>query len=332
MSRHCYIVYGLRLESSLPMPGVFPVQAAHHPGVSDVFVCWDGPTTREFSTASTPLLFEGVKRVGGASHRFRVWRTSDAIHARFSLSSEEVDFALAPSGDQIRISWTPGFPVEDVPAFLLGPVMGCLLRLHGRMLLHAGVVGVDAGAVAILADKGQGKSTLVAALASRGVPVLADDVASIVETDGQFFVHPGFPRLRLWPDTLRRFGAYRDDLPRVESIFDKRYLDLSMESSPNHWRFCSEPRPLVAAYVLAPRRPEGKMTVTRSAPAAGLTSLWRHAYADFMLDGAGRTTEFGRLVQLKRRLAVFDVERPDDLDGVTALCHTLVEGTHRINT
>lgn len=51
-----------------------------------------------------------------------------------------------------------------------------LVRRSGRIGLHAGGVVVGDGAALIPGDGGTGKSSLVAALAARGCPVLGDDV------------------------------------------------------------------------------------------------------------------------------------------------------------
>jgi hypothetical protein len=53
----------------------------------------------------------------------------------------------------------------------------------GRSTLHAGGFVVDAGAVLVLGEKGTGKSTLVAAAAAAGLPVVSDDLAVLEGTD-----------------------------------------------------------------------------------------------------------------------------------------------------
>jgi hypothetical protein len=53
----------------------------------------------------------------------------------------------------------------------------------GRSTLHAGGFVVDGGAVLVLGEKGTGKSTLVAAAAAAGLPVVSDDLAVLEDAD-----------------------------------------------------------------------------------------------------------------------------------------------------
>ncbi len=55
--------------------------------------------------------------------------------------------------------------------------MGTALRLQGKICLHSSVIAVGEYALAIIGAKGAGKSTTAAALAKRGYPILADDIA-----------------------------------------------------------------------------------------------------------------------------------------------------------
>ena len=101
------------------------------------------------------------------------------------------------TGERLWLSW-PADGVDDPYEFLLGHVMGFVLRLRGSLCLHAAAVaGRGGGVLAIAGRPGVGKSTLVAALASRGYPVLTDDVAAVMrDADGSFVLHPGPARLR----------------------------------------------------------------------------------------------------------------------------------------
>lgn len=72
-----------------------------------------------------------------------------------------------------------GPPLEpDVLAHpYLGPAAGLISRWLGREVFHAGAFVAPGGlAVAVLGDQHAGKSTLLAALAARGIPVLGDDL------------------------------------------------------------------------------------------------------------------------------------------------------------
>ncbi len=63
----------------------------------------------------------------------------------------------------------------------LGPVATVFGRWAGREAFHAGAAAVDGQAWCVLGPRTAGKSTLMAALAARGLPVVSDD---ILVTDG----------------------------------------------------------------------------------------------------------------------------------------------------
>ena len=71
------------------------------------------------------------------------------------------------------------------------------------------------------------KSTLAAALATRGCAVISDDVVALSRIADEYVVHPGPPRIRLWPDSVRALYGSTDALPRLTPAWDKRFLDLT---------------------------------------------------------------------------------------------------------
>jgi hypothetical protein len=116
------------------------------------------------------------------------------------LYQGDVECFIERSGDRAWVFW-PSEASRAPHEFLLGFVLGFVLRLRGVVNLHAAAV-CGHRAVAIAGYPGVGKSTLAAALGQRGHPVLTDDVAAITEVGGGFLAHPGPSLLR-----VRRHGA-----------------------------------------------------------------------------------------------------------------------------
>lgn len=316
MSCYAYLVYGLHIASNQPVDGL-PLQPIAKS--VDVKLKILGPGPWHFDPIPDELLLNGIKRDGEQWHSLQIWRGEDALHVRYQLTGEQVDFAISPAGDHVQVIWSHNFPADDVPAFLLGPVIGCVLRLRGVLALHAGVVAVGDEAIAIIGDKGAGKSTLIGEFARQGFPILSDDVAPLFVQDNQILAHPGYPRLRLWPETLSFLGIPFHGLPKVESIFSKRYVDLSTSLEAADWRFINLPHPVKRIYWLAPRgESDGKngAETPAIAPVAGqekLNLLLQNCYVDYVLDQAGRTQQFRQLIQLASYLPIYRVSCPDDL-------------------
>src|SRR4029077_52896 len=96
------------------------------------------------------------------------------------------EFAIDAGGKRIEVRWADSTTLENARSYLLGPVLGFLLRLRGVTCLHASAVAVDDFAVAIAGPPGSGKCTTAAAFARRGHAVLSDDVVPLLERGDSF--------------------------------------------------------------------------------------------------------------------------------------------------
>ena len=92
---------------------------------------------------------------------------------RYINDKEETAFFISDKqGKEITVDHHPNVPINDIYTYLLGPVIGCVLRLKNKVCLHASVVNINQKAVAFLGEKTAGKSTLIAKFAESGYPVL----------------------------------------------------------------------------------------------------------------------------------------------------------------
>ena len=157
-------------------------------------------------------------------------------------------FVIDRGGARVWATWPPHLDVANTATYLLGPVMAFALRARGVLSLHAGVVDVGGVAVAVAGEPEAGKATLLAALALRGSRVLGDDVAPVYEEGGRLGVHPSYPRVRLWDDSVERLFGSAEALPLLTPTWDKRYLDVHERGM-----FEDRPLPLSAVFVLDDR-------------------------------------------------------------------------------
>ena len=139
---------------------------------------------------------------------------------------------LVTNGREIVVSPEAGANPLDVRAWLLGNIFVALCHQRGLLPLHACAVSSEPvngrqGVAAFLARSGQGKSSLAAHLAQRGLRVLADDVCLIDPTPaGEILVTPSTPWLKLWRNSLQNLGREAEGLERVLSEHDKYRLPL----------------------------------------------------------------------------------------------------------
>lgn len=282
-----YGVYGLRLDSDRPLRAGLRPPRAGLPVVRLRFGDFEEDPAGE-------VLYESSGRNPRGLPYLSVRRSGpEELRLRHEGGTGRCEFAVRP--DSIAVH-SQGIPPGDVEAYLLGPVLGCLLRLRGGVVLHACVVDTGDGAVVLTGPKGAGKSTLAAAL---GLPVLSDDLAPIAWRDGRPWVEPGYPRLRLWDDT-RAVLAAGPACPRVLAGMDKYMVPVE--------RFRPDPLPLRAILQLADG-PEP--AVEEVGEARGVAVLMGALYAPY-LRSASR--DLPAVVDLARRCPVSRLLRPVGLE------------------
>jgi len=129
-------------------------------------------------------------------------------------------------GDTIVIAPEKGASEAEIMLYLMGSAMGALLFQRNLLPLHGSAIKVGNHGAVFLGDSGIGKSTLAGALQKQGYPLLADDICAItISENGKALIIPGFPRLKLWADTLMQFAEDRQGLNRVhqDESFEKYF-------------------------------------------------------------------------------------------------------------
>ena len=106
--------------------------------------------------------------------------------------------------------------------WLNGSIYSAIASINGLVPIHASAVVVNGSVVAFTGPAGAGKSTLVAALGDRGLPMFCDDTL-VLDLSGsdQITCLPGHKRLKLKSDALQLTGAKPEE--KVSVIVDKHY-------------------------------------------------------------------------------------------------------------
>jgi hypothetical protein len=221
-------------------------------------------------------------------------------------------------GRAVWAVWPSSLTLEDTSAYLLGPIMAFVLRLHGRLALHAGVFATAGGAFALAGGPGAGKSTLVAALALAGVPVLSDDVAPLVERGDRFLVSASHPLVRLWDDSVALLLGEPRSLPLLTPNWDKRFLDLSERRA-----FEPGPLPLQAIFVLAQDRAGREPGVEALTPRAAFVAVLEHLHSVWMLPAKPQREIFALAARLARRIPAYRLVPDRDPLRSAELCRRL---------
>src|SRR5271163_3715121 len=321
-----YTVFGLSLRSNEQIPGLkLAKKSAADPAVGiHLNVSPLGaeilPSFQDVLTYVSPYSDEA----GNAA--LKMWSIAGGDFSRL-VYSDGTQFWLNREGTEIWATWPENLTIEDTATYLLGPVLGILLRLRGVTCLHASAVAFGEKAVAFVGSEGAGKSTTAAALARRGHAVLSDDVVALAERNGSFFVHPAYPYLCLWPESVESLYGSAEALPRFSANYEKRRLSLGKQEL----RFAEQALPLAAIYILGERRGDPAPQVQEIAPQEAFLSLVANTFATNVLDSGMRAKEFETLGRLLPSVMIRQIHAHQDASRLQELCARICDDMEAIN-
>jgi hypothetical protein len=239
----------------------------------------------------------------------------------------EASFFVDGAAKRVWGTCSPPFTNEDVVTYLLGPVMGFVLRRRSILALHASAVCIGGQAVALCGESQAGKSTMAAALALRGIPILCEDITPLIEQDGRFHVEPGYPRVCLWPDTVEKLFGAKDALPQLTPTWEKFFLALDGRNA----KFEEHRQDISAMYVFASRvdEPDAPRIETMSAREA-LLHLVQNTYMNWLLDRKQRAAEFDALGKLVMQVPIRRIVPHLDPGRIGVLCDLVVADAERV--
>ena len=237
------------------------------------------------------------------------------------LYCDGTEFFVNREGSQVWATWPDSLTLEDTATYLLGPVLGFVLRLRGVTCLHASAVAVGDRVIALMGPANAGKSTTAAAMARLGCPVLTDDIVALTEDAGIFGVQPGYPQLRLWPDSVALLYGAEDALPALTPTWDKRALDLNR----NGYSFQCRPLPLAAIYVLDERSRNPEPRIGGIHGRESLLTLLANTYVGYLLDAKMRGQQFESLGRLMASVPVRRVVPSADPAHLSRLCTRILD-------
>jgi hypothetical protein len=309
-----YLVCGLRVRSDRPIPDLNPAES----DTVDVEIAFQAhPQSSQFTQRT--LRYSTTELAESGEPVVRLFEIGSPFFLYQLVYGDATKFMIDRAGSRVWATWPDGSTFEDTLTYLLGPVLGFLLRLRGVTCLHASAIAIDGVAIALTGPTGAGKSTAAAQFASMGFPVLSDDIATLEEADTSFLVQPSPARLRLWPSSVAHLYGHPDALPRLTPSWEKQYLDLLT----GHRRFQSTALPLAAIYILSgPAGPGGEITeIPRS---TAMMRLLPNVYVNYLLDDGFRERDFVRIAKAVNTVAVRQLNLRHDFTTLERTCHAIV--------
>lgn len=282
-SLYYYRLFGLNVRSDLVLLQGFDLQETNTP--ADVCI-----VLKRKSNDSEAHQEQAGFQVADGELRFRVPGT-----AEYRITG----------GSRIEITPRPGADEAKIRLYLLGSCMGALLMQRGILPLHGSAVVVDGKAYAIVGQSGAGKSTLAAAFASRGYPLMTDDVIAVTVSDTQKapVVYPSYPQQKLWEESLEGLGLASGEYTSI-------YQRVNKYAVPVGSQFHTEPLPLAGVIELV-KSTESEPVIRTFSLLEGLHALNVHTYRSMLVPLLNlKQWHFGSITRVASQLPVYQLRRP----------------------
>jgi hypothetical protein len=213
-------------------------------------------------------------------------------------------FDITNGGTEITWSKGPNFEDSWVRADITGRVLAVAMHASGHLCLHGSAVATGAGAIAFLAPKFHGKSTLALALTRAGAKLLTDDVLPVSPRTPVQAV-PGVHQVKLWQDTAAHFGV---DADRPALRPGSKHLLHDFDDS----MLSNDRAPLAAIYLLSPvivEEGEVAPTISRTRMHAvpSALALVRHSIMGSMLSGFEAQIVIDRATTIAEAVPVYQL-------------------------
>jgi len=314
-----YRAYGLELQTESGIPGLEPAcspDSAATPIELTVGHCPEW--ARQALEMSAVPLYAGQTKTDDIP-TFQVEQVGNGEFFRLFYSNGTQVLADAKT-QRIWGTCPPPLTLEDLCTYLLGPVMGFVLRRRGILALHASCFCLDGRAFALCGSAGCGKSTAAAAMAVRGASILCEDIAAVRERDGTFYVAPGYPRVNLWPDSAAYLFGDAHNLPQITPSWEKLFLGLDGKNT----KFEKQERALEGIYIMESRTHAGNAPRIREAsPQEAVVRLIQNTYMNYLLSTEQRADEFDTLMKLAAAVRVKVLTPSYEVAKINAMCELL---------
>lgn len=250
----------------------------------------------------------------------KIWEVDDGSFLQISYC-DGIEFWFDRRLETIWVSWPESLTVEHAISYLVGPVLGMLLRLRGIVCLHASVVAISGRAAVFVGHEGAGKSTTAACFARRDFAVLSDDIAALVERENIFHVLPAYPRVNLWPQSVNLLYGSPEALPQRMPGLDKRYLLLGRDGE---LQFEERTLPIGGVYIFGDPTTESEDPLEPLSLKSSLLMLVANTYATNFLDAKQRAEEFEVLGRLVTAVPVRKINAKRGTLRVDELCDVIL--------
>jgi hypothetical protein len=302
-----YFIYGYKVNVSLDLR----LDGSGTSEPPDISIVIERPTN---SSIKKP------KRAGKRSFSIRQTSDSDVISSNDGLKLQIFDDRIICTADP-RV-----FDDNFLRIELLGTAMPLWLERKGTVTFHCAAVETCGNAFVLLADSGEGKSTMAAHLLKKDCRLLADDVTAVEVESGTPMIQPAFPQMKLWPGSVKHLKKREKAYPRVIKGFPKRLVPVGGEDVGG---FCNRPTPLKAIYLLKQGTAREETRIEEKSQSQCLVELLCYSFVGKLLEGSsGRPERLKRLGDVARCVPLKELTYPTGFDKIHEVCDRILDDFH----
>jgi hypothetical protein len=284
-----YLACGCVIDSNMPLPGV----GRSLPLAPDVAF--------RLSRRSAPSLGRGV-----TVHRWTVnrasWLKVERFGTNYSLQFRNLATFHLLGRSRIECYANPATPLRTIAHLFLNQTLPLALSARGMFVLHSSATNIAGRAAAFIGRSGKGKSTLAGSFMGAGFPVLTDDCL-VVDAAGKS-VLPGYPSVRLWPESLNVLKSRGQSVVRDAHYTEKRLL-------VKRDGFDHSPVKIARLYLLDSRR-RARVRIEPLTPPQAFLAFVKHSYILDPTDPACLESQFRGASRLAQRPIAFRLGYPRD--------------------
>lgn len=205
----------------------------------------------------------------------------------------------------------------DAEKYVITLVFGIISYKKGMYPLHGGGIVHNGKAILFTGQSGAGKSTTMAGLQTRGYTAVGDDIANLYVENGKVYVHPCFPRFKLWDQSMEILDKYNSGEYRLRQDMNKYLVPMD--------KFSTAPVEVDRIYLLKEEKENNDLLFEEKKGVIKINKLKRNSYKPFLVEPFGLVkNHFQLLNQIANATQFFEFSRKKNKKQVDEMLDGLI--------